>query len=162
LWLPRLVGSNDFPAGWHVRAGDSGTGERVLLARHTAELSAPERHDCHCLDPSRSFRLKIMETRRKLLEEFVAQDPNDSFSRYALALELEKDSAVEEAVAQLKEVISRDAGYVAAYHQLGRLLAQNGFIEDARDIYRRGIDVAKESNDRRSGSEMLEALEMLE
>lgn len=103
-----------------------------------------------------------MKTRRKLLEEFVAQDPNDAFTRYALALELEKDNAVEEAVSQLKEVISRDPSYVAAYHQLGRLLAQTGFIEDARDTYRRGIDVAKASSDQRSRSEMLEALEMLE
>lgn len=103
-----------------------------------------------------------MKTRQKTLEEFVALDPNDSFSRYALALELEKGSEVEEAVSQLREVISRDPGYVAAYHQLGRLLAQTGLVEDARDIYRHGIDVAKASSDQRSRSEMLEALEMLE
>ena len=103
-----------------------------------------------------------MKTRREMLEEFVAQDPNDSFSRYALALELEKDTRADEAVSQLKEVISRDPSYVAAYHQLGRLLALTGLVEDARDTYRRGIDVAKASGDQRSSSEMQEALAVLE
>jgi len=88
-----------------------------------------------------------MKTRIEMLEEFVAQDPNDSFSRYALALELEKENAAEQAVAQLREVISRDPSYVAAYHHLGRLLAQSGFVENARDIYRRGIELASASGD---------------
>jgi Tfp pilus assembly protein PilF len=103
-----------------------------------------------------------MKTRRDMLKEFVAQDPNDSFSRYALALELEKESGAQEAVCQLKEVISRDPRYVAAYHQLGRLLAQTGRIDDARETYRRGIELASTSGDQRSRSEMQEALEMLE
>ena len=92
----------------------------------------------------------------------MAEDPNDSFSRYALALELEKESGGQEAVAQLREVISRDPAYVAAYHQLGRLLAQSGLVDEAREVYRRGIELATGSGDRRSRSEMQEALEMLE
>ena len=97
-----------------------------------------------------------------MLEEFVAQDPNDSFSRYALALELEKENGPGVAVDQLREVISRDPGYVAAYHQLGRMLAQTGFPEQARDIYRQGIELANASGDQRARSEMQDALEMIE
>lgn len=103
-----------------------------------------------------------MKTRREMLEEFVALEPNDSFSRYALALELEKERGAEEAVPQLREVIARDPTYVAAYHQLGRLLAQTGFVENARDAYSRGIEVASASGDQRARSEMQEALDMLE
>lgn len=103
-----------------------------------------------------------MKTRREMLEEFVAQDPNDSFSRYALALELEKSKEAEQAVAQLNEVIRREPGYVAAYHQLGRLLTQSGLLDNARDAYRRGIELASQTGDQRSRSEMQEALEMLE
>ena len=103
-----------------------------------------------------------MKTRREMLEEFVAHDPSDSFSRYALALELEKDGRAQHAVPQLKEVIVRDPGYVAAYQQLGRLLAQTGMIQEARDAYNRGIEIAAASGDQRAGSEMREALEMLE
>lgn len=97
-----------------------------------------------------------------MLEEFVAQDPDDSFSRYALALEFEKESRVEDALPQLREVIARDPSYVAAYYQLGKLLAQVGQIEEARDVYRRGLDAAMASGDQRARSEMQEALDNLD
>ncbi len=103
-----------------------------------------------------------MKTRREMLEEFVSQDPNDSFSRYALALELEKEAGPQDAVPHLQEVIARDPSYGAAYHQLGRLLAQTGQVEEASDAYRRGIDAATVAGDQRARSEMQEALEMLE
>ena len=92
----------------------------------------------------------------------MAEDPNDSFSRYAFALELEKESGAQEALAQLKEVISRDPNYVAAYQQLGRLLAQSELIDEAREVYRRGIELASRSGDQRSRNEMQDSLAMLE
>ena len=103
-----------------------------------------------------------MKTRREMLEEFVAQDPNDPFSRYALALELEKEGNEQGAVPQLQEVISRDPSYVAAYYQLGRLLTKSGILDEARDVYRRGLVAATAANDQRARSEIQEALEMLE
>ena len=103
-----------------------------------------------------------MKTRRDMLEEFVAQDPDDSFSRYALALEFEKESRVEDALPQLREVIARDSSYVAAYYQLGRLLARAGQVEEARDVYRRGLDAAGAAGDQRTRSEIQEALELLD
>jgi len=96
------------------------------------------------------------------LEDFVAQDPNDSFSRYALALELEKENRVSEALPQLREVIARDPGLAAAYQQLGRLLAQDGSVDEAREIYRQGISVAAAAGDQRARNEMQQALEMLD
>ncbi|MFY9570742.1 MAG: hypothetical protein WAV20_05035 [Blastocatellia bacterium] len=102
-----------------------------------------------------------MKTRREMLEEFVAGDPNDSFSRYALALDLEKDGKDQETIEHLKEVINRDSSYVAAYYHLGRVLARTGDIEGARDVYRRGLDVAMAANDSRTRAEIQEALEML-
>ena len=103
-----------------------------------------------------------MKTRREMLEEFIAQDPADSFSRYALALELEKEGRVLEAIPQLQEVIARDPSYVAAYYHLGRMLAHAGQIEDARAIYRRGLDAAQAASDQKTRGEIQEALDMLE
>ena len=103
-----------------------------------------------------------MKTRKQVLEEFLSQDPNDSFSRYALALELEKEGNEPGAVEQCREVIARDPDYVAAYHHLGRLLGQTGLIEEARDVYLRGLNAAIAAGDQRSHSEMQEALEGLE
>lgn len=106
--------------------------------------------------------VKEMKTRKELLEEFVDQDPDDSFSRYALALELEKEGGIDGAVPQLQEVITRDPNYVAAYYHLGRLLAKTGNIVEARDAYQRGLVAAKAANDQRASSEIQEALENLE
>lgn len=97
-----------------------------------------------------------------MLEEFLVADPNDSFSRYALALELEKENRAIEAAAQLQEVIARDPNYVAAYYHLGRLLAHMGQLENARTIYRQGLDAAMAAKDQRTSSEIREALEALE
>ncbi|MEW6212475.1 MAG: tetratricopeptide repeat protein, partial [Acidobacteriota bacterium] len=98
-----------------------------------------------------------MKSRREMLEEFVAADAGDSFSRYALALELEKENRRSEAIAQLREVLSRDPDYVAAYYHLGRLLAVEGEAEDARAIYTRGLDAAAKAGDQRTRSELQEA-----
>ncbi|MGA9771118.1 MAG: tetratricopeptide repeat protein [Blastocatellia bacterium] len=103
-----------------------------------------------------------MKTRREMLEEFVVADPADSFSRYALALELEKEKRELEAIPQLQEVIGRDPAYVAAYYQLGRMLAHLGQTEDARVAYRQGLDVAAAAGDQKTRNEIQEALDMLE
>jgi cytochrome c-type biogenesis protein CcmH/NrfG len=103
-----------------------------------------------------------MKTRREMLEEFVAADPNDSFSRYALALELEKEQRELEAVAQFQEVIARDPNYVPAYYHLGRVLMHLQQIEDARATWHRGIDAAAASGDEKTRKEIQEALEALD
>ncbi|HYP30202.1 MAG TPA: tetratricopeptide repeat protein [Blastocatellia bacterium] len=103
-----------------------------------------------------------MKTRREMLEEFVAEDPDDSFSRYALALELEKEGRVLEATEQLQELIGRDSDYVAAYYHLARMLARLGQVEDARAMYRRGLDAAIAAGDQKTRGEIQEALESLD
>jgi tetratricopeptide (TPR) repeat protein len=103
-----------------------------------------------------------MGTRIQTLEEFVARDPGDSFSRYALALELEKAGQELESVAHLREVILRDPSYIAAFYHLGRLLARQGKIDDARAIYNQGLNAGKTAGDERTRSEIQQALEMLD
>lgn len=102
-----------------------------------------------------------MKSRKEMLEEFLAADPNDSFSRYALALELEKAGEADAAAAQLREVISRDERYVAAYYHLGRLLAKAGSEEDALDTYKRGLEVASKIGDQKTRNEIQEAIDLL-
>ncbi|MBI3652073.1 MAG: tetratricopeptide repeat protein [Acidobacteria bacterium] len=102
-----------------------------------------------------------MKSRREMLEEFVAADPNDSFSRYALALELEKAERADEAIAQLQEVLARDESYVAAYYHLGRMLAKAGKDAEALGVYQRGIEAASKAGDQKTRSEIQEAIEML-
>ena len=103
-----------------------------------------------------------MKSRKETLEEFVAADPNDSFSRYALALELEKEGEEANAVVQFRQVIDRDPSYVAAYYHLGKLLARTGHGYEARDVYRKGLIAAVAANDQRTSTEIQEALDALD
>jgi len=103
-----------------------------------------------------------MKSRKETLEEFVAVDPNDSFSRYALALELEKEGEEANAVAQFRQVIDRDSSYVAAYYHLGKVLARTGHDDEARDVYRKGLIAAVAANDQRTSTEIQEALDALD
>lgn len=105
---------------------------------------------------------KQMKSRKETLEEFVAADPDDSFSRYALALELEKEGGETDAVAQFREVIARDPDYVAAYYHLGKVLARTNHIDEAREVYRKGLIAASAANDQRTRTEIQEALDALD
>ena len=61
-----------------------------------------------------------------MLEEFLAADPADVFSRYALALELEKEQRPAEAISELRGVINRHnlkCGSAAVYDSESRALA---------------------------------------
>ncbi len=102
-----------------------------------------------------------MKSRKETLEEFLALDPDDSFSRYALALELEKEGGETDAVAQFREVIARDPGYVAAYYHLGKVLARTNHVDEARDVYSKGLVAATAANDQRTRTEIQEALDAL-
>ena len=97
-----------------------------------------------------------------MLEEFLAADPADAFTRYALALELEKEQRPAEAIGELRAVVKSDPGYVAAYYHLGRMLARAGHTEEARAVYHTGLDVAAKAGDRRTREEIQEALDALD
>jgi len=103
-----------------------------------------------------------MKSRKEALEEFIAVDPNDSFSRYALALELEKNGEEADAVLHFREVMSRDPGYIAAYYHLGRVLARISHADEAREVYRKGLEAAVAANDQRTSTEIQEALDALD
>lgn len=92
----------------------------------------------------------------------IANDPTDSFSQYALALEYNSINEPLNAIEILEELIRRDANYVAAYHQLGQLYGKMNKTQDAKKIYRVGIDIAMGLNDEKEAKEMREELEEIE
>lgn len=95
------------------------------------------------------------------LKEFLENDPNDSFTRYALALEYAGSGEVTLAVSLLLEVIERDPAYVPAYQQLGTQYLKLDRREEAVQVLRRGIEVAREQNDLHAQREMQDALDEL-
>lgn len=102
------------------------------------------------------------EQRIQKLKELLEKDPNDSFSRYALALEYMGMSDLQTAIEELETLISTDPKYLAAYHQLGQIYGRLNRTAEAKKVYRKGIDLAQELGEEKEGKEMREELEELE
>lgn len=103
-----------------------------------------------------------MNERMRALITFLAADPSDLFSRYALAMEYRKEGQITECETELKKVLEIDDTYIAAYYQLGSVLAQRGRTAEASDTFNEGITRAKQYGDMHSAKELQEALVMME
>jgi len=106
-------------------------------------------------------KIKLMKSRIEQLQEFLKEDSNDSFLKYALALEYVKVKENELARDCFLKLIKDDENYVASYYQLGKLYESLNEVEKAMGIYKNGIDVAKNSKDAKTLSELQEAYNML-
>ena len=94
-----------------------------------------------------------------LLKGFLQENPNDSFSRYALALEYVKLNQLDDARREFETVRNNDPDYLATYYQLGQLYTRLGLRHEAEKTFRTGITVATKQGNGHTQSELEEALE---
>src|SRR3989475_7121777 len=99
--------------------------------------------------------------RIEILKGFLKDNPSDSFSRYALALEYVKLGQNDEAFREFEAVRNTDPEYVATYYQLGQLYQKLGRKHDAEKTFRTGITMAAKAGDEHTRSELEAALEAL-
>jgi Tfp pilus assembly protein PilF len=99
--------------------------------------------------------------RIEILKGFLQEEPKDSFSRYALALEYVKANRNDEARREFEIVRDNDPDYVATYFQLGQLYRSMGLKHEAEKTFRSGIIAAGKVGDPHTQSELEGALEML-
>ncbi|MBI2956647.1 MAG: tetratricopeptide repeat protein [Acidobacteria bacterium] len=100
----------------------------------------------------------MTKSRLEMLEEFTRERPTDAFAHYGLALEYAKAGRSEEALAAFNKLLSFNPNYTAAYQQSGILLSQLGRVEEARQMYQRGIEVTGRNGELHAKTEMEEAL----
>lgn len=96
-----------------------------------------------------------------MLEQFVAQKPQDAFARYGLALECVKLGDDSSAAAHFQKLLEDHPEYSAGYFQYGQLLGRQGRNEEARKILSSGILAAQKAGDMHARDEMQAALESL-
>lgn len=99
--------------------------------------------------------------RLEVLLNMVAQNPTDSFSRYGLAMEYAARGNLEKAVEEFRQLLAVNPNYSAAYYHAGQALEKLGNLEDAREIYQRGIEAATRTGDLHTRSELQAALDLL-
>jgi Tfp pilus assembly protein PilF len=100
--------------------------------------------------------------RLELLKNLVAQNPRDSFSRYGLAMEYRNSGDLEAAMSEFRSLIAADPDYVAAYFHGGQTLERLGRQEEARDLYRNGLEAAGRKGDHHARGEIQAALDLLD
>jgi Tfp pilus assembly protein PilF len=99
-----------------------------------------------------------MKSRIDTLKEYLLEDPLDTFSNYALALEYININEYTTAIEILKAILMKDENYLAAYYQLGKLYEIVSENENARIIYRKGITIAAAQKNQRTLNELKSAL----
>ena len=87
------------------------------------------------------------------LEKLLGTPRDGALLRYSLGLEYEKAGRLADAAAQLREAVSRDPLYSAAWKALGRVLTDDNPPE-ALAALRQGIAAAKQKGDRQAEKEM--------
>jgi Tfp pilus assembly protein PilF len=95
------------------------------------------------------------------LEQFLAQQPNDSFLQHALALERIKRGELDIARSLFESLLAREPGYVGSYYHLAKLYDQLGELSLSEKTYQTGIAEARKAGDRHAQNELQMALEEL-
>ena len=88
------------------------------------------------------------------LQEFLRDDPDDPFTRFALAQEHVKRDQAEAALAYYEGLVRDHPGYVGTYYHLGALYRALGRDADALATYRAGIAEATAAGDAHARAEL--------
>lgn len=103
-----------------------------------------------------------MNNRIKLLLEYLVDDPTDTFSNYALAIEYQGLQHYDKAIEQLENLKQSTPNYLATYYTLGKLYEEVSNTNNAIINYKIGALLAKKLNDKKTLGEFNEALLVLD
>lgn len=105
-----------------------------------------------------------MTTRKQKISRLaknIQKDPEDTFSKFALALELLKDDHVKRAQLLFESILKQDPDYLGVYYHLGKLYQSREMYSQAEEMFKEGLSVADKKKDIRTKSELTEALTQL-
>jgi Tfp pilus assembly protein PilF len=102
------------------------------------------------------------QSKIKQLARQIKNNPGDSFSKFALALEFRKEGELKKARILFEDILSSDPNYVGVYYHLGKLYEVLDRLNDAQHLYQKGITIANKQDKQRTEKELNEALEQLE
>jgi tetratricopeptide (TPR) repeat protein len=100
--------------------------------------------------------------RVQFLTQAIQSDPDDTFARYALALEFGRSGQPDVALDHFRYLLEHHPEYSASYYQAGVLLADQGRTEEARRVFQDGIAVTRRLGQTHALGELQSALDGLE
>ena len=96
------------------------------------------------------------------LKEFLEKEPEDNFLQHALALEYIKTGEIEEAKVLFKNILSLNENYIPSYYHYAKLLVAEDEIDEAMEVYKKGMIECRKAGDNHSFNELQNALEELD
>lgn len=106
--------------------------------------------------------MESTESKLKRLASNIRKNPDDSFSKFALALEFQKQDRPNKAQVLFESIYRNDPEYTGVYYHLGKLYEQKNEFDRAIKMYSEGVEVAERNNEQRTVTELLEARAQLE
>ena len=107
----------------------------------------------------KSLILKLDSAKRnriQQLEKYLEKDPKEAFSNYALALEL-VDIDDLKAEKLFDYLLEEHPNYTATYYHAAAFQTELGNVERAQEIYEKGLEVLKKSNEAKALQELQHA-----
>jgi tetratricopeptide (TPR) repeat protein len=95
--------------------------------------------------------------KRARLRSLLQEDPNDPFLLFALAKEWEKHDS-QKAIEYYLQLKSAAPEYLALYYHLGQLYHDLDLNEQAKDMLKAGLKIAKQQKDKKTEGELQQLL----
>jgi Tfp pilus assembly protein PilF len=102
-----------------------------------------------------------MHNRLEQLLALYKEDPNDAFTRYAVALEYNARQDYGEALRWFEDLLRDAPDYVPTYYMLAGAYRATEAWDKAEQTYTTGIQVARKVGDAHAAAELAAALEEL-
>ena len=96
------------------------------------------------------------------LETMLARGQDNALLRYSLGGEYLKLNQPDKAAEHLRQAVTHDPKYSAAWKLLGKALADANHKDEAIQAYEDGIKVAEEKGDKQAAKEMVVFLKRLQ
>jgi len=96
-----------------------------------------------------------------MLTEVLAQNPNDAFARYGLAMEYSKLGDVKRALEEFRTLLASHPDYTAGYFMAAQALVTAERTDEAKRMLVDGIAAARRTGNQHAQSEMTAMLDEL-
>jgi tetratricopeptide (TPR) repeat protein len=103
----------------------------------------------------------VASNRFLVLQQLLKKDPGNPLARYGVAMEYAKRGEFDKALETFQKLWELHPDYAAAYYHGGQLLVKMGKLQEAREVYQRGIEVTIRIGDQHTQGELQMALEEL-
>lgn len=94
-------------------------------------------------------------SRRAQIEAMLAENPQDEFLRYALAMELAAAGDQAAALRELQRLLADQPDYIPAYLQAAQFAASLGLTETALALVQAGVPRAQAAGDTHAAEELI-------